>query len=71
MLQMIFAVAVVHGRTRSLVEKFERRERTVIIEDQIDVQAPKTSPEVLPDRIKSSIILVRFPVNNFLAYCFL
>ncbi|GMH05411.1 hypothetical protein Nepgr_007251 [Nepenthes gracilis] len=45
-------VAVVHGRTRSLVEKFERRENSIGYEDQ----TVATAPEMIAERIKRSTI---------------
>ena len=46
-------MVVAHGRTRSLVEKFEKG-RFSGSEDQM----ASTSPEVIADRIKSSTMLV-------------
>lgn len=46
-------VAVVHGRTRSLVEKFEKREQL----NTNECQTPDTAPQVTPDTAKTSPIL--------------
>lgn len=51
----ILAVAVSLGRTRSLVEKFERQGRFSGIEDQ----TTNTSSDVNSDKIDNSTMLVR------------
>lgn len=55
--KVINGVVVAHGRTRSLVEKFERRGKYSDLEDQTAC----TSPEVITDRIKSSTMLKEEP----------
>lgn len=51
----LLPVAVVRGRTRSLVERFEMKERSSTDE----FQAPDTSPESLSEVAKTSPMLVR------------
>ncbi|GAB4831275.1 hypothetical protein Ancab_005288 [Ancistrocladus abbreviatus] len=55
--KVVNGVAVLHGRTRSLVEKFERRDLSNSSEDPIAT----TTPEVIADRIKSSTMLKEEP----------
>lgn len=55
----LLPVAVVRGRTRSLVERFEMKERSSTDEFQAD-----TSPESLSEVAKTSPMLVRSPPPN-------
>ena len=54
---------VVQGRTRSLVERFERRERV----NSDEVQAPDTTPQTISETAKTPLIQVKIlsrPPNN-------
>lgn len=55
--KFVNGVKVVHGRTRSLVEKFERRENSLAIEEEMDT----ASAEGIAERMKSSILLKEEP----------
>lgn len=60
------AVAVVQGRTRSLVERFEKRERFNSIEDQAS-----TVSRVIPEADRTPTLLVKHfdSLKTFLDYC--
>ncbi|XP_028096354.1 katanin p80 WD40 repeat-containing subunit B1-like isoform X3 [Camellia sinensis] len=55
--KVVNGVAVVQGRTRSLVERFERRERL----NSDEVQAPDTTPQIRPETAKISPMLNGHP----------
>ncbi|XP_057513549.1 katanin p80 WD40 repeat-containing subunit B1 homolog KTN80.1-like isoform X2 [Actinidia eriantha] len=55
--KFVNGVAVVQGRTRSLVERFERRERV----NSDEVQAPDTTPQTISETAKTPLIQDRHP----------
>uniref|UniRef100_A0A5B6ZYF7 Katanin p80 WD40 repeat-containing subunit B1 homolog n=1 Tax=Davidia involucrata TaxID=16924 RepID=A0A5B6ZYF7_DAVIN len=55
--KFVNGVAVVQGRTRTLVERFEKRERL----NSDEVQTPDTSPHMISETTKTSPILNRHP----------
>ncbi|PSS10272.1 Katanin p80 WD40 repeat-containing subunit like [Actinidia chinensis var. chinensis] len=55
--KFVNGVEVVQGRTRSLVERFERRERV----NSDEVQAPDTTPQTISETAKTPLIQDRHP----------
>ncbi|KAI8012877.1 Armadillo repeat-containing protein LFR [Camellia lanceoleosa] len=55
--KVVNGVAVVQGRTRTPVERFERRERL----NSDEVQAPDTTPQIIPETAKISPVLNGHP----------
>ncbi|KAA8519844.1 hypothetical protein F0562_014066 [Nyssa sinensis] len=58
--KFVNGVAVVQGRTRSLVERFERRERS----NSEEVETPDTAPHLESETAKMSPVLNRHPQLN-------